>query len=166
MKLHPVSLQRLSAAAALGTLIAMSVLAAPAALAGEAAYTATAAGEVSFSPGPPTLPAGAEIAVLLGNPAEEGPFVLRLKFPAGYQVPPHRHPQEEHVTVISGGLGIAAGEMLDTSAASLLVPGSFVRIPVGQAHFAWTEAETVVQLNGVGPFGIEYIEAADDPRIN
>ena len=127
-------------------------------------HAAIAADEVQFKPGPPTLPAGAEIAVLHGNPAEEGQFVIRLKFPAGYEIPPHRHPKEEHVTVISGKFGMSTGDTLDRTAAPLLPPGGFVRIPVGEAHFAWTEEETVVQLNGLGPFGIEYLNPEDDPR--
>ena len=152
-------LRRLAAAAAL------SLLAAPGAMAQEH-HTAIAAGDVAFAPGPATLPEGAEIAVLLGNPGEEGAYVFRLRFPAGYAVPPHTHPKDETVTVISGALGIATGEALDRGAATLLPPGSFVSIPVGHAHYAWTEEETVVQLHGMGPFGIEYLDAADDPRIN
>jgi len=70
------------------------------------------ADEVVCNPGPATLPEGAQIAVLLGSPAEEGPFVIRLKFPAGYEIPPHRHPQEEHVTVLSGGFGMGAGRRM------------------------------------------------------
>jgi quercetin dioxygenase-like cupin family protein len=122
--------------------------------------------DISYSSGPPTLPAGAQFAVLVGNPAEEGPFVMRLKFPAGYQIPPHRHPKEEHVTVISGGFGMALGERLDRTAASILGPGSFIQIPTGEAHFAWTDEETVVQINAMGPFGIEYVNPADDPRTH
>ena len=160
--LHNVSLPQLSGAFALGALLAVSAFAVSA----QEHHTAIAADDVEFNPGPPTLPAGAEIAVLLGSPAKEGPFVIRLKFPAGYEVPPHRHPKEEHVTVISGAFGMSTGETHDRSAAPLLPPGSFVRIPVGEAHFAWTEEETVVQLNGNAPFGIEYVNAEDDPRTN
>lgn len=154
---------RLAATAALGALLAMYAFPA---LPGEEHHTAIPADQVAFNPGPPTLPAGAEIAVLLGSPAEEGPFVIRLKFPAGYVVPPHRHPKEEHVTVISGGFGMSTGEVLDREAAPLLPPGSFVRIPVGAPHFAWTDEETVVQLNGNGPFGVEYVDPQDDPRTH
>jgi quercetin dioxygenase-like cupin family protein len=162
MKPHYIHTVSVSAAVTLA-LFAMPVLIASA---DEKHHTAIPADEVQFKPGPPTLPAGAQIAVLLGSPAEEGPFVIRLKFPAGYKVPPHRHPKEEHVTVISGGFGMSTGEATDMSAAPLLPPGSFVRIPVGEAHFAWTEEETVVQLNGIGPFGVEYVNPSDDPRTN
>ncbi len=154
---HP--LRRFAAVAAL------SLLAATGATAQER-HTAIAAGDVSFAPGPATLPEGAEIAVLLGNPGEEGAYVLRVRFPAGYAVPPHTHPKDETITVVSGALGIATGEALDRGAAAPLPQGSFVNIPVGQAHYAWTEEETVVQLHGMGPYGIEYLDAGDDPRIN
>lgn len=122
--------------------------------------------DIEFKPGPPTLPPGVEYAVLAGSPMEEGPFVMRLKFPANYAVPPHRHPQNEDVTVISGGLGMAMGERHDTTAAPVYKPGSFIHIPTGEAHFAWTEEETVVQINAMGPFGIEYVNPQDDPRTN
>lgn len=157
-----IPLPALAGAVAIGAVLAMSLSVS----ADDGHHTAIPADEVTFSPGPPTLPDGAQIAVLLGSPAEEGPFVIRLKFPAGYAVAPHRHPKEEHVTVISGGFGMATGETFDSKAAPILPPGSFVRIPVGQAHFAWTEEETVVQLNGTGPFGVEYVNPKDDPRTN
>ncbi|MCV0393874.1 MAG: cupin domain-containing protein [Rhizobiaceae bacterium] len=153
----------LTGAVALGALLAVSGWTASAQ---QEHHTVVGADHVKFNPGPPTLPDGAQIAVLLGSPAEEGPFVIRLKFPAGYKIAPHRHPKEEHVTVLSGGFGMATGETFDPSHAPVLPAGSFVRIPVGQAHFAWTEEETVVQLNGIGPFGIEYVNAKDDPRTN
>ena len=123
----------------------------------------------------PAAPWGPEIgadptfllaSATVGNPAEEGQFVFRLKFPAGYEIPPHRHPKEEHVTVISGGFGMSTGETFERGATPILPAGSFMRIPVGQAHFAWTEEPTVVQLNGVGPFGVDYVNPEDDPRNN
>jgi quercetin dioxygenase-like cupin family protein len=122
--------------------------------------------DVKYKSGPATLPAGAQVAVLVGNPAEAGPFVMRLKFPANYIIPPHRHPKEEHVTVLSGGFGMALGDKHDKAGASVHPPGTFIQIPTGQAHFAWTEAETVVQINAMGPFGIEYVDPKDDPRTN
>lgn len=159
---HGVRRKGMAATAALGLLLVPFVL--PAFAHDGPHHMAFAPDDVVFNPGPPTLPAGAQIAVLLGSPAEEGPFVIRLKFPAGYDIPPHRHPKEEHVTVISGGFGMATGETHDRAAAPLLSAGSFVQIPAGEAHFAWTQEETVVQLNGIGPFGVEYVDPMDDPR--
>lgn len=151
--------QLTAAFAVAGTLLTATPL-----LAADAHHTAIAADQITWQAGPPTLPPGAQLAVLLGSPAKEGPFVIRLKFPAGYKIAPHRHPKEEHVTVISGAFGMATGETFDGAKAPLLAPGSFVRIPVGMAHYAWTDRETVVQLNGTGPFGVEYVNPADDPR--
>lgn len=144
--------------------ILLSTVFAASASAHDGAHMAVAAEEVAFKPGPASLPPGAEIAVLHGDPSKEGQFVFRLKFPAGYEIPPHTHPKEEHVTVISGGFGMSTGETFDSGAAPLLPAGGFVRIPVGAAHFAWTEAPTVVQINGIGPWGIEYLNPDDDPR--
>lgn len=148
------------------TLGAMLIISATPLVAHDGQHHAFETDDVEFKSGPPTLPASAQFAVLVGNPAEEGPFVMRLKFPADYIIPPHRHPKEEHVTVLSGGFGMAMGEKHDAAAAPLYKPGSFIQIPTGEAHFAWTEEETVVQISAMGPFGIEYVDPKDDPRIN
>ncbi|MDZ5698584.1 cupin domain-containing protein [Chelativorans sp. M5D2P16] len=156
------SVPALCSVAALGAVLVVSTPA----FADDAHHVTVTADQVAWKPGPPTLPPGAEFAVLHGNPAEEGQFVLRLKFPANYRIPPHLHPKEEHVTVISGAFGMGAGKEFDQESAPLLEPGSFVRIPVGMAHYAWTDRETVVQLNSIGPFGVEYVNPGDDPRTN
>jgi quercetin dioxygenase-like cupin family protein len=132
--------------------------------AGEAHHTVVPADAVKWGPAPPSLPPGAEAAVLLGNPAKEGPFVIRLKFPAGFAVPPHRHSKDEFVTVIAGGFGIAAGEALDRAAAKPLAAGSFVHLPAGTPHYAVATGETIVQINGSGPFDVVYVDPKDDPR--
>lgn len=145
-------------------LLAWGVLWPPAGTASEAHHTVVPAEKVTWNPGPPTLPHGVQLAVLHGHPAKEGPFVIRLKFPADTQVAPHRHSKEEHVTVISGRFGMGTGDTLSRQDAPLLPPGSFVRIPAGMAHFAWTDQETVVQINGMGPFDVVYVNPDDDPR--
>jgi quercetin dioxygenase-like cupin family protein len=120
--------------------------------------------EMKWGAAPPSLPPGAQAAALFGSPAKEGPFVLRLKFPAGFVIPPHRHSKDEFVTVIAGRFAIAAGEKLDRAAAEPLPAGSFVHLPNGMPHFAWTDGETIVQINGVGPFDVTYVDPKDDPR--
>ena len=57
------------------------------------------ADKVQWGPAPPVLPAGAQIAVLEGNPSEKGPVTLRLRFPANYNIPAHWHTMTERVTV-------------------------------------------------------------------
>lgn len=90
---------------------------------------------------------------------------MQLKFPAGYEISAHRHPKEKHVTVISGGFGTAIGDELDRGPVDLMGPGSF-QVPTGEAYFGWTEEETIVQSNAIGPFAVEYVDPPDDPRIN
>jgi quercetin dioxygenase-like cupin family protein len=143
-------------------LAAIAVATAAAAQDGQAPapYRAEAA---EWAPAPPVLPAGAEIAVLSGNPFAEGQFVLRLKFPEGYEVPAHIHSGDELITVISGEFNVGHGEKLDRGAATALTAGGFVEMPAGHPHFAWMGAETIVQIHGPGPFDITYIDAADAP---
>jgi quercetin dioxygenase-like cupin family protein len=119
---------------------------------------------VEWKAGPAALPPGAKMAALEGDPAKEGPFVARFQFPDGYHVAPHTHPKTERVTVISGTLLLAIGEALDRSSAKKLPAGSFGYWPAGMKHTAWSEGETVIQLHGIGPWQINYVDPADDPR--
>ena len=132
--------------------------------AAEPHHTVVPGDTVQWAAAPPSLPPGAQAAVLLGSPAKEGPFVLRLKFPAGFVVPPHRHSKDELVTVISGAFGIGSGETLDRASAKPLPPASFIHLPAGMPHYALAEAESVVQINGTGPFDVVYVDPKDDPR--
>ena len=120
--------------------------------------------EVKWADAPPVLPPGAKAAGMEGNAKEPGPFTMRLKFPANYKVSPHTHPADEHITVISGTFYMGMGDKFDEAAAKELPTGSFVVMPTKQAHFAMTKGETVVQLHGMGPWGINYVNPADDPR--
>jgi quercetin dioxygenase-like cupin family protein len=132
--------------------------------AAEPHHTVVSADAVNWVPAPPSLPPGAQAAVLLGSPAKEGPFVIRLKFPAGFVVPPHRHSKDEFVTVMAGKFAIGTGEKLDRESMNVLPPASFVHLPAGMPHYAAAEAETIVQINGTGPFDVTYINPNDDPR--
>lgn len=112
----------------------------------------------------PSLPPGAKIAVIEGPLNEAVPFTLRLKFPADYKVPAHWHPAIEHVTVISGTFNMGAGDALDPSKTQPLTAGSVAIMQPNTNHFAWTKEETIVQVHGVGPWAITYVNPADDPR--
>ncbi len=120
--------------------------------------------DIQWGAAPPVLPEGAEAAVLFGDPTKEGLFVLRLKMPAGYAIPPHTHPVDEAVTVISGSFQLGMGETADQAGATPLPAGSFFLMPPGMAHFAYTDEETVVQVSTNGPWGITYVNPDDDPR--
>jgi quercetin dioxygenase-like cupin family protein len=121
-------------------------------------------GKVTWSPGPPSLPPGAELAILRGDPGKDGPFTMRAKLPDGYRISPHSHPADEHVTVIQGTFVMGLGEKFDQAAGHELTAGSFAMMPKGTRHFAWAKGETIVQLHGIGPWDIQYVKPEDDPR--
>lgn len=120
---------------------------------------------IKWGPAPPGLPPGAEAAVLSGDPGKAGElFTLRLRFPAGYKVAPHWHPGDESVSVLSGQLMVGLGETVDAAKAHTLPAGSFALMPKEVRHYAQAKGATVIQIHGVGPFGITYVNPTDDPR--
>ena len=112
----------------------------------------------------PALPPGAKVAVLEGDPAKEGFFAMRVKLPDGYRLPPHFHPTHERLTIISGTFHLGHGEKFDKSAARAMPTGAYSSMPPNMRHFAWAEGETIVQVATIGPWGITYVNPADDPR--
>jgi quercetin dioxygenase-like cupin family protein len=120
--------------------------------------------DIQWKTGPASLPPGAKLAVLEGDPTKDGPFVMRLQAPADYHIPPHTHPKTERVTVISGTMFLAMGDNLERSAAKTLPTGTYGFWPAGMKHTAWFDAGTVIQIHGIGPWQINYVNPADDPR--
>ena len=120
--------------------------------------------QIKWEDGPPSLPPGAKLAVLEGDPAKDGFFTMRIRVPDGYKIPPHTHPKVEHVTVISGTFNFGMGEKFDQAATKEMPAGTFGFWPADMKHFAWARGETVVQLHGIGPWSIEYLDPTDDPR--
>ena len=113
----------------------------------------------------PSLPKGAKLAVIEGPMSQAVPFTVRLKFPANYSIPAHFHPAVERVTVLSGEFNMGVGEKFDKAKGHLLKPGGMMILEAKTPHFAWTtKTETVVQLHGTGPWGVTYVNPADDPR--
>ena len=110
------------------------------------------------------LPPGAKVAVLEGDPQKDGFFTMRVKLPDGYRIPPHSHPCPERVTVLSGTFHLGAGERFDQSSGKALPAGSYTSMPAEMRHYAWSTGETIVQLSTIGPWGITYVNPADDPR--
>ena len=115
-----------------------------------------------WSPAPPSLPPGARVMIVEGNPAEAGEFTMRLWLPSDYVIAPHFHPGDEHVTVISGALYMGLGTDVDDASAKKLTPGGFAMMRAGTVHFALTRQETVLQLHGVGPWGLTYVDSDDN----
>ena len=120
--------------------------------------------DLKWGEAPPGLPAGGKMAVLNGDPGQAGPFTVRLKAPANYKVMPHTHPTAERLTVIAGGFKIGMGEKFDESSMQTMTPGSYIVLPAGMAHFAKSNRESIVQIDSEGPFQINYVNPADDPR--
>ncbi len=110
------------------------------------------------------MPPGGKMAVLSGDPGKKGLFTVRLQAPAGYKVPPHTHPTAQYITVISGTLNVGAGEKFDEAAGKELPAGGYVVLPAGMAHYAWSTGDAVIQISSMGPFEINYVNPADDPR--
>jgi quercetin dioxygenase-like cupin family protein len=120
--------------------------------------------QIKWQDAPPTLPKGAKAVVLSGDPGKEGPFVLRLKAPAGYRIPPHWHTGAEYLTIVSGAFYFGSGDKMDKAHEHAMKAGAFHYLPAKAHHYAYTKETTVVQVQGNGPFDINYVNDADDPQ--
>jgi uncharacterized RmlC-like cupin family protein len=111
-----------------------------------------------------SLPRGAKVAVIEGDPGKEGLVTIRIKLPPNYRVPPHYHSTVERSTILSGTLHIGMGEKFDEKKSTAMPPGSLLLMPPKMPHFAWTKEEVIFQLNVMGPWTVTYLNPADDPR--
>lgn len=127
-------------------------------------HTMVAPGDIDWKPGPASVPAGAKMAVLMGDPSQEANFVIRLWAPAGYLIAPHWHPAFENLTVISGEANFGIGDTVDKTKGMKVVTGGFASMPPQTHHYFWTDQDTVLQLHGTGPWQLFYVNPADDPR--
>jgi quercetin dioxygenase-like cupin family protein len=121
------------------------------------------AAEIKWGDAPPDLPKGAQIAVLHGDPSKKAVFTIRLKMPAGYKIPPHWHSKDEQLTILSGSFILHMGDTMDAPG-STLAAGGFHFLPGKMHHAAETKGETILQLDGMGPFDIHYLNPADNPN--
>ncbi len=119
--------------------------------------------ELKWGDPPPVFRKGARMAVVSGDPGKAGPFVVRLKMPAGYKVAPHWHPTDEHVTVLSGAFSLGMGEKFNAATMKTLPAGSYALLPAEMRHFAMAKTAATVQVHGTGPFVLNYVNPADDP---
>jgi hypothetical protein len=125
---------------------------------------AVQANALKWGPPPPGLPAGAQVAVVSGDPSKSAGYVIRAKLPSGYKIAPHTHPTDENVTVLSGAFHFGMGDKFATKKGEAISAGGFVRAAQGMQHYAWTTAPTIIQVHGIGPFQINYVNPQDDPR--
>lgn len=113
----------------------------------------------------PGYPPAVRLGIVVGNPLEPGPYVIRVKVPSGVRLMPHRHPEDRVYTVIEGVFYIGLGGRFDPDALAAYAPGSVVILPGGTAHFHWAKSgDYVSQVSASGPLGLEYLDPADDPR--
>ena len=117
--------------------------------------------DIKWGPAPNVLPAGAQIAVLHGDPFKKTMFALRLKMPDGYKVPAHWHTQDEQLTILTGTFKLAMGD--GEADVHDLGPGAYHFLPGKAHHSASTQGEVVLELHGMGPFDIHYVKPSDDP---
>ena len=127
------------------------------------AHVLTTAAELKWGDPPPVFERGASFTVVSGDPGQAGLFVVRLKMPAGYKIAPHWHPTDEHVTVLSGTFALGMGEKLDKATMKDHPPGGYALLPAEMRHYALAKTEATVQVHGMGPFTLTYVNPADDP---
>jgi quercetin dioxygenase-like cupin family protein len=141
--------------------LALSVAAA---LASSAATVHAQKAALEWGPAPASLPPGARMAIVSGNPGKPGPFTIRLSLPSGFEVPPHFHPVDEHQTLISGRIGHGMGDTVDLESVKWLRPGQSITLPANAHHYVRTRGRTLVEVSAVGPFVVTYVRPRDDPR--
>lgn len=113
----------------------------------------------------PAFPRSVRLAVIVGQPAELGPYVIRVNVPSGVKLMPHRHPEDRIYTVMSGVFYVGLGERFDGDNMSAYPPGSVIVLPGGTYHFHWARSGGyVTQISAMGPLGLEYRDPGDDPR--
>jgi len=122
------------------------------------------AAKLSWGPAPPFMPAGAQFALVSGDPGKAGPYEIELSLPAGYIIPPHFHPTDETVSVKSGHFRYGMGDKIDSKSMKVLNTGQSATMPANAHHYASAQGHTVVAVSGTGPFAITYVNPAEDPR--
>jgi quercetin dioxygenase-like cupin family protein len=133
---------------------------------GQKKFRATLSEDVDWKPFP-AFPPTARLAVVVGEPTQPGPYLIRVKVPAGVKLMPHRHPEDRIYTVISGVFYIGLGDEFDPDKLQAYPPGAVIVLPGDTSHFHWAKSgEYVTQVTAIGPLGLEYVSAKDDPRNN
>jgi quercetin dioxygenase-like cupin family protein len=131
---------------------------------GESAFRSILPEDIEWKPFA-AFPAGVRLAVLVGEPSQPGPYVIRVKAPSGTKLMPHKHPEDRIYTVMSGVFYIGLGEQFDGDAVKAYPPGSVIVLPGDTWHFHFAKSgEYVTQVTAIGPLGLEYLDPANDPR--
>jgi hypothetical protein len=121
--------------------------------------------KLEWKAAPPSLPTGQDRVILQGDPSKPGSeYTFRARMPDGYRVPPHWHSVDENVTVLKGTFMMGMGDKFEESAGMPLKVGTFATMPKKVHHFVWTKGETIIQVHGIGPYSVNYVNPDDDPR--
>jgi quercetin dioxygenase-like cupin family protein len=142
----------------------LTLLALPLLLAASAASAKTAPAQLKWGAAPPGLPSGAQMAVVSGDPGKKGMFVVELKMPVDYAVPAHWHPTDETVKVLSGKIGYGMSDKLVEAGAKQLTAGQSAVMKAKMHHWVFASGPATIQVSGMGPFAITYVNPKDDPR--
>jgi quercetin dioxygenase-like cupin family protein len=126
-------------------------------------HVLVSANDLKWGDPPPVFEKGASFTVVSGDPGKPGLFVVRLKMPAGYKIAPHWHPTDEHVTVLAGTFALGMGEKFDQATMKELPTGGYALLPAEMRHYAMAKTEATVQVHGMGPFQLTYVNPGDDP---
>jgi quercetin dioxygenase-like cupin family protein len=143
-------------------IVAATLVALASAAAADAPFVRSAK-EVKWGAPPPVFPPGAKFAVIAGDPGASGLVTVRFEMPAGYTIPPHFHPTDEHITVLKGTFSIGMGDVIDKTQALTLSPGGYGVAMANMHHYAYTTTGATIQVHMQGPFAITYVNPADDP---
>jgi len=131
---------------------------------GEAVFRSVLPEDIDWKPFA-AFPRSVRLAVLVGQPSEPGPYVIRVKVPSGVKLMPHRHPEDRIYTVMSGVFYVGLGDRFDGDTVAAYPPGSVIVLPGDTYHFHWARSgEYITQVNAIGPLGLEYLDSGDDPR--
>jgi quercetin dioxygenase-like cupin family protein len=149
----------------LGCLVALGMMVCGLASAqeGTPTHVVVTPSELKWGPAPPVFEKGASFTVVAGDPSKTGFFAVRLRMPAGYKIAPHWHPTDEHVTVLSGSFAVGMGEKFEKASMKTMPPGGYALLPAEMRHFAMATTAATVQVDGQGPFVVNYVNPADDP---
>jgi quercetin dioxygenase-like cupin family protein len=131
---------------------------------GQSAFKAILPEEIEWEPFA-AFPSSARLAVVVGQPLEDGPYTIRVKVPRGVRLMPHKHPEDRIYTVISGIFYVGLGDRFDSEKLVAYPPGAVIILPGNTSHFHWAKSgDYITQVTGLGPLGIEYMNSNDDPR--
>jgi hypothetical protein len=151
----------------LGCLVALAIasgtVAAQEAAAPPATHVFVKAADIKYGDPPPVFAKGMRFAVISGDPSKEGLYVVRAKLPAGYKVMPHFHPTDEHVTVITGVFALGMGDKFDAKTMTKFPAGGYALLPASMHHYAMATTATTIQIHGMGPFSLTYVNPEDAP---